>query len=130
MKKHTTYGRDAILAAEKQLENNSFLRLAREIAHTHHEKWDGTGYPQGLKGNDIYISGRIMALADVYDALISLRVYKPPLPHSKAVQIISEGKGTHFDPDITDAFLESNEEFRRIALQYADYDEEKELLSQ
>ena len=130
MKKHTTYGRDAILVAEQQLENNSFLRFAREIAYTHHEKWDGSGYPQGLEGKEIFISGRIMALADVYDALISLRVYKPPMAHSKTVDIISSEKGKHFDPDIVDAFLENHEEFRNIALQFADFEEEKELLRQ
>lgn len=129
MKKHTTYGRDAILYAEDQLEDNSFLHLAHEIAHTHHEKWDGSGYPRGLKGVEIPLPGRIMAIADIYDALVSKRIYKPPLPHSRAVEIITEGRGTFFDPDITDAFLEIHNEFRRIASQFADYAEETESLA-
>ena len=107
----------------------SFLNFAREIAYTHQEKWDGSGYPQGLKGEEIPISGRIMAIADVYDALISRRVYKDPFTHSKAVDIITEGKGQHFDPDMVDAFLEIHEEFRQVAIEYADHDEEREALS-
>ncbi len=129
MKKHTIYGRDAIRAAVKKLGRDSFLRYAEEIAYTHQEKWDGSGYPQGLKDEDIPISGRLMALADVYDALISRRVYKPPFTHSKAVAIIEEGKGSHFDPDMVDAFLEVQEEFRQIALEHADFDEERETLA-
>ncbi len=129
MKKHTTYGRDAIVAAEKKLGGtSSFLFLAREIAYGHQEKWDGSGYPEGVKGVEIPISARLMAVADVYDALISKRVYKPPFPHSRAVAIISEGKGNHFDPDMTDAFLEIQEEFREIALEFADHDEERATL--
>jgi putative two-component system response regulator len=133
MKKHTTYGHDTIFRVELELVGNvenSFLRFAREIAHTHQEKWDGSGYPQGLKENGIPISGRLMAVADVYDALISRRVYKPPFTHSKAVEIIAEGKGQHFDPDMVDAFLEIHEEIRQIAIEYADHDEEREALSQ
>lgn len=129
MKKHTTYGRDALLKAEESLWTNSFLSFAREIAYTHHEKWDGTGYPEKLSGEDIPVSGRIMALADVYDALISRRVYKPPLPHSKAVEIITEGGGTHFDPDIAITFIQLEDKFRNIALVYADFDDEREALS-
>ena len=122
MKKHTIYGRDAILAAEKKLGNTSFLRLAREIAYTHHEKWDGTGYPQGLKGNEIPISGRLMAVADVYDAFISKRAYKPPFPHEKAVKMILENRGKHFDPDMVDAFIELEDTFRKTALKYDDFE--------
>lgn len=133
MKKHTTYGHDTIFRVELELGGEveeSFLRFAREIASTHQEKWDGSGYPEGLKGEDIPISGRLMAIADVYDALISRRVYKAPIPHSKAVEIIREGKGNHFDPDMVEAFLEIHEEFRQIAIEYADHDEEREALSQ
>lgn len=130
MKHHAVYGRDSLAKAEEKLGGNSFLRLAREIAYGHHEKWDGSGYPQGLKGDDIPVAARLMAVADVYDALISRRVYKPPFPHSKAVGIIAEGKGTHFDPDLVEAFLELQEAFRQTALQYADYDEERDALSQ
>jgi putative two-component system response regulator len=128
MKKHTTYGRDALLATERKLGQDTFLRYAREIAYTHQEKWDGSGYPSGLKGTEIPIAGRLMALADVYDALISKRVYKPPMPHEKAVAIIVEGKGRHFDPDMVDAFLALESTFRNIALTFADYEEERQML--
>jgi len=125
IKTHTTIGRDAIAAAEKLIEGPStFLRLAREIAHYHQEKWDGSGYPEGLRGDAIPISARLMALADVYDALISRRVYKPPFPHEKAVSIITEGRGKHFDPDVVDAFLGIQGHFRSIAERFVDTDEE------
>ena len=121
MKTHTTLGRDAIMAAEKLLDApSSFLRYAREIAHYHQEKWDGSGYPEGFKGEQIPLSARLMAIADVYDALISRRVYKPAFPHEKAVEIIREGRNKHFDPDITDAFLEISEDFRQIASVFVD----------
>ncbi|NDV26787.1 HD domain-containing phosphohydrolase [Desulfovibrio sp. JC010] len=130
MKKHSQYGCDALAGAENTLGGNSFLHHAREIAFYHHEKWDGTGYPKGTSGEDIPLSARIMAIADVYDALISKRVYKDPFPHSKAVKIIAEGRGTHFDPRLTDIFLDIQEEFRGIALEFADFDEERETLKQ
>jgi putative two-component system response regulator len=120
MKQHTVYGRDAILSAERKLGNISFLRFAREIAYTHHEKWDGSGYPEGLQGDQIPLAGRLMALADSYDALTSKRVYKSQFSHEKAVQIIIEGKGSHFDPDVVDAFSELRENFHQVALKYAD----------
>jgi len=121
MKTHTTLGRDAIVAAEKLIDAPStFLRLAREIAHFHQEKWDGSGYPEKLAGEKIPLSARLMAVADVYDALISRRVYKPPFPHEKAVAIIKEGRGKHFDPDLVDAFLEIADDMHRIAERYAD----------
>jgi putative two-component system response regulator len=121
MKTHTTLGRDAILAAEKLLQTpSSFLQFAREIAYTHHEKYDGTGHPLGLSGNAIPISGRLMALADVYDALISRRIYKEALPHEKAVAIIKEGAGTHFDAHVVEAFLQIAEQFKEIAQKYMD----------
>jgi CHASE2 domain-containing sensor protein len=120
MKQHTVYGRDTILAAERKLGNTSFLHVAREIAYTHHERWDGSGYPEGLKGEQIPVPGRLMALADSYDALTSKRVYKSRIPHEKAVEIIIEEKGSHFDPEVVDAFLEIQENFRQIALKYAD----------
>ncbi|MCP5159896.1 MAG: two-component system response regulator, partial [Gammaproteobacteria bacterium] len=104
MKTHATLGRDAIVAAEKHLHTpKSFLQLAREIAYCHQEKWDGSGYPQGLAGDLIPVSARLMAVADVYDALISKRVYKEGLSHEQAVAIIREDRGTHFDPDMVDA---------------------------
>lgn len=123
MKLHSTHGRNAILAAEAGLsEHNSFLTAAREIAYSHHEKWDGSGYPQGLSGEAIPLFARIMALADVYDALISHRIYKPGMPHEKAVAIIREGRGSHFDPDICDHFLLAHERFYAIAAQFCDED--------
>ncbi len=128
MQKHTIYGHDALRITEEKLGQSTFLRLAREIAYTHQEKWDGSGYPRGLKGEEIPLSGRLMALADVYDALISKRVYKPPMPHDDAVRIILDGKGRHFDPDVADAFSKLHAVFRNIALTYADFDEEREML--
>jgi putative two-component system response regulator len=128
MKKHTVYGRDALLKAEEKLGSNSFLRFAREIAYTHHEKWDGSGYPEGLAGGDIPLSGRFMALADVYDALISKRTYKLPISHREAVGIILEDKGKHFDPGIVDAFLEVEERFRETALRFVEWEEERAAL--
>ncbi len=128
MKKHTVYGEEALRITQQKLGQDSFLDYARQIAYTHQEKWDGSGYPQGLKGEEIPAAGRLMALADVYDALISKRVYKPPFPHEKAVEIIVEGKGKHFDPDIVDAFLDLEDTFRNIALTFADFDEERQML--
>ena len=121
MKTHTTLGRDAIVVAEKHLDApNSFLRYSREIAYSHQEKWDGSGYPQGLSGDAIPVSARLMALADVYDALISKRVYKPAFSHEKAVDIIVQGRGTHFDPAVVDAFIPIAEGFREIANHFSD----------
>ncbi len=125
MKLHTVYGRDALVAAEKKLTVPSdFLLFAKEIAYSHQEKWDGSGYPEGLAGEDIPISARLMAIADVYDALISRRVYKPPFPHEKAMAIMIEGRGSHFDPDMLDAFVEISEECRSVAEAYADSEED------
>jgi response regulator RpfG family c-di-GMP phosphodiesterase len=120
MKLHTVYGQSALSAAEETLGSNSFLRLAKEIAYTHQEKWDGSGYPQGLKGEEIPVSGRLMAIADVYDALISKRVYKPAFSHEKAMDIIRQGRGSHFDPDIVDAFLDLEDQIKGIAETNAD----------
>jgi putative two-component system response regulator len=129
MKRHTQYGRDALLITERKLGRSGFLRYAREIAYTHQEKWDGSGYPQGLQGDQIPISGRLMALADVYDALISKRVYKPPMSHDRAMEIIREGRGRHFDPDVVDAFVALGDTFRNIAFTFADSEEERDSLS-
>lgn len=125
MKTHTTLGRDAIHAAERQLGMPvEFLKLAKEIAYSHQEKWDGSGYPEGLKGEAIPLSARLMALADVYDALISRRVYKEGMSHEQALAIISAGRGHHFDPDMVDAFLAIHEEFHAIAQRFIDSDSE------
>lgn len=121
MKTHTTLGRDAIEAAECRLGRPvAFLQCAKEIAYSHQEKWDGSGYPQGLAGEDIPLAARLMALADVYDALISRRIYKPPMTHDAAAQLILKGRGQHFDPAMVDAFIEIQEDFCKIALRYAD----------
>ena len=123
MKTHTTLGRTAIEHAEQSLGMTvDFLTCAKEIAQWHQEKWDGSGYPDGIGGDDIPVAARLMAVADVYDALISRRVYKDGMPHEKAAQIIQDGKGSHFDPDMVDAFLEIQEQFRAIAARYADSD--------
>ncbi|MFC0348397.1 response regulator [Undibacterium danionis] len=119
MKLHTNYGRETILSVERYLgESNEFLRFAREITYSHQEKWDGSGYPENLSGDAIPISARLMAVADVYDALISRRVYKPAFTHEEAIDIMRKGRGTHFDPEIFDGFLKITDEFRQIALQY------------
>lgn len=120
MKHHTIYGRDAILSAEKKLGEKSFLRFAREIAYTHHERWHGSEYPERLKGDQIPVPDRLMAVADTYDALTSRRVYKSQLSHEEAVKIIVESKGSQFDPTVVDAFLALQEDFRQIALKYVD----------
>jgi len=123
MKTHCQLGRNSIQHAEDRLGMKvDFLKFAKEIAYGHHEKWDGSGYPQGLVGDGIPVSARLMALADVYDALISRRVYKQGMPHEEAVRIIREGRGSHFDPDIADAFLELAEQFRATSKRYADSD--------
>lgn len=117
MKQHSKHGYDAIVQAEQEFgdDGTTFLRYAKEIAYSHHEKWDGSGYPQGLVEDDIPFSARLMAVADVYDALITKRVYKPAFSHEKAIKIIAEGRNNHFDPDITDAMLELELEFQKVA---------------
>ncbi|QRM19183.1 response regulator [Dechloromonas sp. TW-R-39-2] len=121
MKTHAILGSNAIAQAEKDAEKPvEFLAIAKEIAHFHHEKWDGSGYPEGLSGDRIPIAARLMALADVFDALICQRVYKPPMPYEQARQIILEGSGKHFDPDIVTAFNQEFEKFTMIANTYAE----------
>lgn len=129
MKKHTQYGEESIQKVVERMEGPSFLRYAIEIAGNHHEKWDGSGYPHGKAGDNIPISGRLMAIADVYDALISRRVYKPPFSHKSAVEFIVEQRGRHFDPSMVDVFVDLQEEFRQIALRFADHEEEREMLN-
>jgi putative two-component system response regulator len=121
MKTHTTLGRDALQRAEERLTTPvSFLHLAREMAYGHQERWDGSGYPQGLKGNAIPLSARLMAVADVYDALISRRVYKQGMTHEAAAEAIAAKRGIDFDPDIVDAFLSIQDSFRQIASRFVD----------
>jgi putative two-component system response regulator len=125
MKSHCKLGRDAIQHAENQLGLEvGFLKYAKEIAYSHQEKWDGSGYPEGLAGDAIPISARLMAVADVYDALISRRVYKEGMTHAQAVAIIAQGRGQHFDPDVTDAFLALADQFQAVAARYADTEED------
>ena len=122
MQQHAQFGADAIAAAEKEIGegNASFLSYARQIALTHHERWNGKGYPRGLVGDEIPLAGRLMAIADVYDALISRRIYKPPFEHAAAVEIMRKERGEHFDPDILDCMLASSAQFDDIARCFAD----------
>ncbi|QSF46728.1 response regulator [Paenibacillus tianjinensis] len=119
MKTHTTLGRDAVLRAEQLMDRpETFLRFAKEIVYSHHEKWNGTGYPEGLAGEQIPLSARLMAVADVYDALTSERVYKAAMPHKQAVEIIVADAGRHFDPDIVDIFVKCSYKFQEISERY------------
>ena len=121
MQTHAQLGSEAIERAEADIEMPlDFLSLAKEIARWHHEKWDGSGYPDGLSGEAIPLSARLMALADVFDALISPRVYKPPMSFAEARSIIHEGRGKHFDPDIVDAFIADFSAYCAIAERYHD----------
>ncbi len=115
MKAHTTIGGNTIRTLIAQHRRQTFLQMGMEIAYQHHEKYDGSGYPRGLKGEEICLSARIVALADVYDALTSRRPYKEPMTHAQAVEIIRREDGKHFDPDVVAAFFRREEEFRRLA---------------
>ena len=126
MKLHAVYGRDTIMLVEKHIGGtNGFLMFAREIAHSHQEKWDGSGYPDRLAGEQIPLSARLMAVADVYDALISRRVYKPAFTHQQALDVMRKGRGTHFDPDVLDAFFEIEGQFAAIAAEFRDAEPEE-----
>jgi putative two-component system response regulator len=107
MRKHPAHGRNVILKAEQQVgvRDDAILAMAKDIVYTHHEWWDGTGYPEGLRGAEIPVAGRLMALVDVYDAAVTRNVYRRPMSHDKAVDFIVAGKGTHFDPAVVDAFI-------------------------
>jgi adenylate cyclase len=131
VKKHALYGRNAIANAESRVGvyNDELLQYAKDIAYSHHERWDGTGYPEGLHGEQIPWAARLMALADAYDAMISRRIYKEPVPHEAAVRIIIEGKGTLFDPDVVDAFLKVEKEWRQIARDLVDSDEVEAMVT-
>lgn len=118
MHKHPARGRDVIVHAERDVgaPDDAILALAKDIVYTHHEKWDGTGYPQGLRGTEIPIVGRLMALVDVYDAITTHRPYRKPMSYDDAVALIVAGRGTHFDPSVVDAFLEVSDVMRRASL--------------
>ena len=118
MERHAAIGGECLKAIGDQLGEDDFLQLAREIAYCHHEKWDGTGYPFQISGESIPLAARIVALADVYDALRSRRPYKDPMSHAKAKKIILEGCGNHFDPQIVNAFLDCEEQFIQVSERY------------
>jgi putative two-component system response regulator len=120
MKTHTTIAAQTLNAALEKFPGVAFLNMAKEIAEAHHEKIDGTGYPHGLKGEEIPLCGRIIAVADVYDALVSKRVYKEALTHEAAQAIIEEGRGKHFDSDVVDAFLAIGDKFLEIRQHFVD----------
>jgi putative two-component system response regulator len=118
MKTHTTRGKE-IIGELGDIESSIYLKHCEDICYGHHERWDGKGYPQGLKGEEIPLAARLASLADVYDALVCARVYKAAMPYVEAVSIISDGKGTQFDPVITDALITIQDEFRKISEQYS-----------
>ena len=120
MQTHSTIGYEALNSVYQKKPNAAYLRIAAEIALSHHERWDGSGYPNRLSGTNIPLSARIIAVADVYDALISKRVYKGPFSHEKSMSLIIDGKGRQFDPDIVDAFLEVEADVLRVAQRYSD----------
>ncbi len=123
MMTHARIGSDAIWRAIQDEDDRvalDFMYVAMEISHYHHEKWDGSGYPERLQGEQIPLPARLMALGDVFDALISKRVYKPAFSIEKATEIILEGRGKHFDPDVVDAYVARIDDFRQIALRYTD----------
>ena len=125
IKTHTTQAFEAIVEAEKRMGLQlGQLQIIKELTHSHHEKWDGSGYPQGLSGEEIPLSARLMAIADVYDALISERVYRAGMHHDQAVAIIFQGRASHFDPDMVDIFIEIQDEFHAIAQRFSDSDED------
>jgi HD-GYP domain-containing protein (c-di-GMP phosphodiesterase class II) len=115
IEKHTVIGRDCLIAIRSRLGDDDFLDMACDIASSHHERWDGKGYPDGLSGEGIPIAARILAVADVYDALVSRRVYKEPMPHETAVDLILEGSGTQFDPEVVAAFSVCHREFQEVS---------------
>lgn len=120
IKNHCSMGASTLALAEQKLVFRSFLKMASSIARSHHEKWNGRGYPDGLRGKEIPLSARIMAIADVYDALRSERCYKKAYPHSKAVEIISSERSEHFDPAIVDAFMDAGQEIFLVSQRLAD----------
>jgi putative two-component system response regulator len=125
MKTHSMLGAMSLERALRDADRRlDFLDMAMQIAHYHHEKWDGSGYPEGLKQKAIPIPARLMALADVFDALITRRVYKPPMPYEQAKEIIVAERGRHFDPDVVDAFLHSFDDFVTVAEKYRERSDE------
>jgi putative two-component system response regulator len=111
IKYHTTFGKQIILKIKENTTDKNFLECAEILAYTHHEKWNGKGYPQGIAGEKIPLLGRVMAIADVYDALVSERPYKKPFTHAQAVEIIKKDSGWHFDPTLVALFLDISDQF-------------------
>lgn len=120
MKTHAQIGGDTLRTVYEQYPSQGFIKCGMDIAYGHHEKWDGSGYPNGLRGEEIPLAARVLALVDVYDALTARRVYKPPFSREKAESVIRDGSGTHFDPDMVAAFLNNEAQFHHIAEQFAD----------
>lgn len=121
MKGHTHMGMKAMQVAAEATDNSYFFKVAKDITYSHHEKWDGSGYPEGLSGDAIPLAARLVAIADVYDALISKRVYKEAMGHSEAVKVIIKGEGHHFDPGLIEVFLQTIDDFNAIAQRYKDH---------
>jgi putative two-component system response regulator len=119
MRKHPTHGRDIILKTEREVgvRDDVTLTVAKDIVYTHHEKWDGSGYPQGLSRAEIPIAGRLVAVVDVYDAARSHRAYHPAMPHGEVVALIVKGRGTQFDPAVVDAFVNVSSAFQQLSEQ-------------
>ncbi len=124
MKVHTIIGAETLREVNRLHSGNDFVRIGIEVAESHHEKWDGTGYPHGLAGEEIPLVGRILALSDVYDALTSRRCYKEAFSHTKSLEIIILGRGKHFDPDVVDAFVGAEKEFLDVRARYDDVEQE------
>jgi HD-GYP domain-containing protein (c-di-GMP phosphodiesterase class II) len=122
MRRHTVYGRDVILNAEKKavVRDDAIVSLAKEIVYTHHERWDGTGYPEGLREEETPIAGRILAVVDVYDASTTRKLYQKPLSHAEGIALIVSGRGTQFDPAVVDAFVRVAAKFRALSDQLGD----------
>ncbi len=129
MKTHPIIAGKTLREVDQQHPGNDFVRVGIEIAESHHERWDGNGYPYGLAGEDIPLAGRILALGDVYDAHISKRVYKEAFSHAKSREIILSGSGKDFDPDIVEAFVSSEDEFITIGKRYVDTEKETASLA-
>ena len=116
MKLHSIYGKMLLENLQNRVPNQTFLDYAKTLAHRHHEKWDGTGYPDNLKGEEIPLQARMMAIADVYDALITERPYKKAFSHEESMQIISSGRGSQFDPDLADLFVGLSDKIREVSV--------------
>jgi putative two-component system response regulator len=114
MKMHSLYGKTLLESLQNKVPNQTFLEYAKVLAYRHHERWDGTGYPDQLKGEEIPLQARMMAIADVYDALISKRPYKKPFSHEEAMQLISDGRGTQFDPNLADLFVSLSGKIKEV----------------